>query len=450
MNKRINSLKSTFVALAMLVVMLGMTSCEEKVERSYGFESDLIQIKAEGNGYKMYLEGKPFYIKGVAGREHLDSLVKAGGNCVRTWSTAGLDTLLDAAHKRGLKVMVGLDVTPGRLGLDYTNEEMLKTQRELVRKSVRKYKDHPALLLWSVGNELDLSYEEKALYPEINKLAKMVKAIDPRHPVSVSVGVQPYWINGVATHCPDIDLLAINIFQRLPTIRKRFSEEFLWKGPYIFSEWSNRGFWEGGYTDWDAPVEDDSFEKGRQFFDYYNKGVKGNELCLGAFAFYWGNKQERTHTWFSMFSENGEKNSRYDAVYHHWNDVWPSNRAPDIKNLSLNGLPPHKSVYLDEGKPYTATFESFDPEDDSLRIDWEVLTEGNYRAIYGGDKEGKPEKIEGLDGKLEQNKLSFQAPLKSGAYRLFIYAHDKKGSFGAANIPFFVEETELVKDLANN
>ena len=243
----------------LLVSVCIFGACTNKVERSYGFKSELIEIKRDGDDYSMFLKGEPFFIKGIAGREHLDSLVAAGGNCVRTWSTAGLDTLLDAAQERGLWVMVGLDVTPGRLGLDYTDAEMLEKQKQLVRESVLKYKDHPALLLWSVGNELDLSYEEKALYPAINDLAKLVKSIDPQHPVSISVGVQARWINSVAKHCPDIDLLAINIFKRLPIIKNKFEEEFLWKGPYIFSEWSNRGFWEGGYTDCDAPIFEPSF-----------------------------------------------------------------------------------------------------------------------------------------------------------------------------------------------
>jgi len=434
--------------LFLLLPLIFLSACEEKVERSYGFEGESIKIVKEKEGYQFYLEGKPFYIKGIAGREHLDSLVRAGGNCVRTWSTAGLDTLLDAAHQRGLKVMVGLDVTPGRLGLDYTDPEMLEEQKERIKKSVRAYKDHPALLLWSVGNELDLSYDEPALYPAINDLAKLVKSLDSIHPISVSVGVQTGWINNVTRHCPDVDILAINIFKRLTIINNFFEEEFLWQGPYIFSEWSNRGFWEGGYTDWDAPFEDPSYTKGQQFYDYYQNGIKGASNCLGGFVFYWGNKQERTHTWFSMFSEEGEKNSRYDAVYLNWQGQWPENRAPDVKSMVINHKNPYESVYLDKGKMYTADLDVVDPDGDSITISWEILEEGQYRATYGGDREPKPKRIEGLKSKLEGDQIHFQAPHISGPYRLFVYVRDGQGSFGSANIPFYVEETELIREVA--
>ena len=181
-----------------------------------------------------------------------------------------------------------------------------------------------------------------------------------------------------------------------------------------------------------------------QLIEYYQRGIKDNSRCLGAFVFYWGNKQERTHTWFSLFSEDGEKNSRYDAVYYHWQGKWPENRSPDIQKASLNYKNYQESVYLDKGLSYKAEFEAMDPDGDSLEISWEVLEEGNYRAIYGGDKEKKPLKIDGIEASLEGSTLHFHAPSKSGAYRLFIYARDGKGSFGSANLPFYVQETDLL------
>ncbi|MEL6131741.1 MAG: hypothetical protein AAFR59_00005, partial [Bacteroidota bacterium] len=132
-----------------------------------------VSLSKGGQGFRILLDGEPYQIHGGGGRTHLEELKAIGGNTIRTWSTFELDTLLDQAEAAGLKVMVGLDVVPGRLGLDYYDSAMVAEQKARIRKDILKYKDHPALLMWNVGNELDLFYEKDALYYAINELAEM-------------------------------------------------------------------------------------------------------------------------------------------------------------------------------------------------------------------------------------------------------------------------------------
>ena len=40
--------------------------------------------------------------------------------------------------------------------MDYNNEYAVKGQIEYLKNEVLKYKDHPALLVWGIGNEVDL------------------------------------------------------------------------------------------------------------------------------------------------------------------------------------------------------------------------------------------------------------------------------------------------------
>ena len=40
--------------------------------------------------------GEPYFVKGAGGEKHLDELVAAGGNSIRTWTTNGLDEILDS------------------------------------------------------------------------------------------------------------------------------------------------------------------------------------------------------------------------------------------------------------------------------------------------------------------------------------------------------------------
>ena len=111
---------------------------------------------ASGN-FELQRNGVPYYIKGAGAKDHFDLLVKSGANSIRIWSTNN-KALLDSAHQHGLTVTLGLYVRPERSGMDYNNEYAVKGQIEQLKNEVMKYKDHPALLVWGIGNEVDLRY----------------------------------------------------------------------------------------------------------------------------------------------------------------------------------------------------------------------------------------------------------------------------------------------------
>ena len=65
---------------------------------------------------------------------------------------------------------------------------------------------------------------------------------------------------------------------------------------------------------------------------------------LGSFAFYWGQKQERTYTWFSLALESGLLTEAADALTYKWTGSWPSNRAPHLTAVTVNGALPASSL----------------------------------------------------------------------------------------------------------
>ena len=94
-----------------------------------------------------------------------ERLAAIGVNTLRTWG-AGPDTpaLLDAAHKHGLRVLLGLWFRHGQPGaeaddrFDYTKDTAgIASQQAAILESVRTYKNHPAVLAWGVGNEVFLN-----------------------------------------------------------------------------------------------------------------------------------------------------------------------------------------------------------------------------------------------------------------------------------------------------
>jgi len=60
----------------------------------------------------------------------------------------------------------------------------------------------------------------------------------------------------------------------------------------------------------------------------------------------------------------------------------------------------------------------------------------------GGDFESKPKTVAGLIEDPKRAEIKFKAPLRPGAYRLFMYAFDGNGHAAHANIPFLVEKAE--------
>src|SRR6478672_10892938 len=84
-------------------------------------------IVKSGDGWQLQVDGKPYLAKGVtfSGGRSADydkdcaRLAELGVNTLRTWGT-GTETrvLLDAAHKHGLKVLVGRWLRQGRPGAE--------------------------------------------------------------------------------------------------------------------------------------------------------------------------------------------------------------------------------------------------------------------------------------------------------------------------------------------
>jgi len=137
--------------------------------------------------YRLYVENKEYYVQGVGGSDFLDVAVEVGANTLRTWSSDNALQVLDAAHERGLMVMMGLWVQHERHGFDYDDEAKVKNQLENFRKVVMEIKDHPALLLWGVGNEVDLFYTNTKVWNAVQDIAKMIHEVDHHHPTTTII-----------------------------------------------------------------------------------------------------------------------------------------------------------------------------------------------------------------------------------------------------------------------
>jgi hypothetical protein len=403
-----------------------------------------VEVRNIDGHFQLFVNQQPFYVKG-AGLEFgsQEKLAAHGGNAFRTWRTDnGRETggqVLDRALSNGLFVAMGIEIERERHGFDYNDAAAVAAQLERVKAEVLRYKDHPALLVWIIGNEPNLRATNPKVWDAINDISRMIHAVDTNHPTMTALaGFGRDLARDIKTRAPDLDLIGIQMYADIVNL-PRYLKETGWDRPYLVTEWGATGHWEVGKTAWGAPIENDSTTKADLYLKRYQTAIRpDNKLCVGSFVFLWGQKQERTPTWYGMFLETGEETATVDTMHHVWNGQWPSNRSPRLVAATLDGKTAAQNIRLKAGETYPVRLTVRDEDGDALTYRWEVLEESRDLKD-GGDHESKPEQVTDVIAQPTQAETKLKSPAKSGAYRLFGYAFDGKGSAAHVNIPFFVE-----------
>lgn len=183
---------------------------------------------------QMTVNGTPCFIKGVcyhpvpkgsASRDFstltrdLALMTEAGINTIRVYSPIDDKAVLDEIHTAGLKIILGFgydqnghyDILTGSF-IDYVNQ----------------YKNHPAILMWELGNEYNYHPEwfegnMANWYTALNNAAEIIHQVDSSHPVSTAHGELPD--ARALSSCPNVDVWGMNVYR--------------WDNPEaIFSEWA--------------------------------------------------------------------------------------------------------------------------------------------------------------------------------------------------------------------
>lgn len=421
--------------LTFLAVLFFFSTCTLKKD---SLVTSKVEIKKEGERFIMYRNGESYFIKGAVGWYFLDELRASGGNSLRTSAK-----LLDEAYDQGLTALVNIPMKAERDGFDYNDESAVKVQYEKAKAIVEEYKDHPALLMWAIGNELDhipgdLDYNLK-MWDAVNDIAGMIKEIDPNHPIMTVIGFGKLEkLNDIKERCPNLDLLGINAYASIVKVPAWLSK-YNWDKPFAVTEWGPSGWWEVPRTKWGVVIEETSTEKAKVYRDRYEKVILGDPRCIGSYVFLWTtNRQERTHTWFNMFHDS-LKTQTVEVMQDMWTNTLPDNLAPRIESLCINGIKAVDNVHLIPGGIDNAQIRVNDPDDDELLTEWELLPEPTEFGAYAGQGETKPKPVDGFIIKKYNDGIEFQVPSNQPVnYRLFVYVYDGQGHVATANIPFYV------------
>ncbi|PUZ22591.1 hypothetical protein DCC81_19335 [Chitinophaga parva] len=401
-------------------------------------------IRYEDGKYTLYRFGKPFLVKGGAGTTHLKELKAAGGNTLRTWDTTGLDSILADADRNQLAVIVGL-IMPYNDDMDafYNDDAKVDSQFAAYRQLVRKYRGSNAVLCWCLGNELTYPLKPRyfKFYKAFNRLVDMIHQEDPDHPVTTTLinFEQKYLINlKLWTH---IDFISFNIFGDLRHLGRdlgRFRR--WWNGPFLITEWGIDGPWTTHeHTAWNAFIEPGSDQKAAQTLELYQQHMPfKSPRFLGEMIFYWGNKQETTPTWFSLFDKHGNKSATVDVMQYLWTGHWPAQKAPGVNYMLVDNKSARDNLLYNPGDTIHArAFLKDTTLAGACHFEWSVQREDWFRSAHDYNQQAL-QSLNGLNISQAADRFVFRAPTQEGPYRVYANIYNDNGYFATCNTPFYV------------
>lgn len=182
---------------------------------------------------RILVGGRPYIVKGVCyhpvprgGKlrdfgsldEDLRLMTEAGVNTVRVYVPIDDRAVLDRIYAAGIRVI---------MGFGYRQEERFDIVSGTYLDYIRTYRDHPAILMWELGNEYNYHPEWfggdiATWYEALNRAAAAIHEIDLTRPVSTAHGELPD--EQALSSCPNVDVWGMNVYR--------------WDEPKkIFSEW---------------------------------------------------------------------------------------------------------------------------------------------------------------------------------------------------------------------
>lgn len=379
------------------------------------------QLVKKGSSYQLLRHGKPFFIKG-AGVEtaKLKELKAAGANTFRTWGV-GDDTqaVLDEAQKLELNVVVGIWLRKVEDGFSYDKPADRESQYKHAQEAVTKFKNHPAVLMWAVGNEMELGAPDERVWQDVEKITKIFKQNDSRPVMTVVADMWPDKMKAILKNCPSLDMLGVNSYDGLPSLHERLKD---WKKPYVITEfaWSRRGIPEK--TSFGLINEPNSTEKAQSIEKNYKETILAFPgRVLGSFLFHWSRSTTQVSSLHGIYLKTGEKLEAVDTMTRLWKGTPPKNTAPRL-NLAR------------EMNTAQTQWELSATDPDGDRISWElvVIREQTESRFVGDFEKAQPIVFQSrIDNRFGIPKM--ETP---GGYRAFAIGRDGKGGAVVWNHPF--------------
>ena len=325
-------------------------------------------IRGAAGRYEWIVDGAPFYVRGVAynpghdwrdgyvplTRRELDAdfarLHAMGANTVRRYGSNWYDrNVLRVAADHGLKVLHGFWFEQH---VDYrADAAKLEKYAAEVERTVRARRDEPALVAWSLGNEVwgllkhhyaqpYLTEVRHAHVDFVERLARRIHELDPQRPVFTAHEHSPQLAGSLADFArgaPSLDFTGVNSYyeeriSRLSALAAHFDP----LRPYLVTEFGPDGYWEtrAPRTAFGALLEPSSEEKTHSYERAWTAHTEAHRGAnLGGIAYCWRDRYEATATWFGLTDSAGRQKPACLALERLWTGRAPV-AGPHVKALS--------------------------------------------------------------------------------------------------------------------
>lgn len=403
-------------------------------------EGRKVSVARGQDGYRLLVDGRDFYVQGAGvgeafgrgGENYLELARKMGANAVRTWGTdQGNRRYLDEAARQGLLVDAGiwLNYVDLERGVSYLSDnEYLRAKEKEALDYVRRYRRHPAILMWNVGNEavyFTKSEEERAaLCRFLESLVRRIKQIDPDHPViyaSAGTTALPY----LKEHVPSLDLVGMNVYGTV--IQAHGQWETLGFGiPYLLTEFGPNGPWAMPRDSNGRVVEPSDYSKASQYRLLWRSILDRRGSNVGGFVFHLGETTQESLTYWNVNDRDRPRESWLE-MRKQYTGLPVDDHAPRI--FSFTGAPEK----IRAGETFSVTLSAQDPEGRPLTFSYRASTAVEGVLKYYANEETALEVLG------EGPSVTLRAPAEPGLYRIYGDVRDPAGHVSSSSRTIRVE-----------
>lgn len=402
-------------------------------------------IQGNPGNFSMVRNGKPFFVKGIAYNvthdwrdpeisltrkaleKDFEKISDLGANTIRRYGACAYDVnILNVAYEKNIAVIYGFWFE-AEVNYLKDSKKLLEYEKEVLT-NVRNFKNYPAVLGWTIGNEtwglLKYHYGEpylssvRAGYIQfLEQLCRKIKAIDPVHPVFTVIEHNESQVikelNTLRTGAPSLDLIGLNAYyeEQISKLDQVMATHFPEK-PYMVTEYGPRGYWHPVYTKFenaDMIAEDTDEEKARLYVDQWKNYIEKNKgKLIGGVAYSWADRMEGTATWYGIT----DFKKRIKPSFYALRNLWAEKPVPELE---------FESAYIESeeetffpGRKYIFSAKVSGQGDFSY--EW-YLKKFNYLddVLKGIKLIGKGESVE------------IKIPDEPSEYRLYLHVTDKEG-----------------------
>ncbi|MCK5267882.1 MAG: hypothetical protein KAR07_06935 [Spirochaetes bacterium] len=401
---------------------------------------NIVKIEKSSGQYKLFINGRKTCIKGVGtgiafgakGQNYLRMARELGANAVRTWGIdQGTKKYLDEANRLGIYVSAGIWLNPVKKKVcSYITDHKYRNKvKKEALDYVRKFKDHPAIAFWNVGNEVFFftrNEREKIAFAKfLNELIIEIKKIDKNHPV-IYTSSFTHGLKYIVKYVPEVDIFGINLYGGISTSlfmceHLKFNGKKLNK-PIMITEVGQMGQWDRPKYKNGISIELPDHITAVIIKNRVKESMQYTKSVFGIFVFHLGETSQESLTWWNI-NYGKYKRAAYWEVYKIFKGIKNKIHYPLISSFDISkkdGLRPGEWMKVKTGILYKG--------DGVLSYEYFFSTSQENILKYYVNK-----RIEARVKGSGSNVL-VQVPKKSGKYRFYVAVKNNSGSAAVRNI----------------